>query len=171
MLIYTKSSSSSSQHQPDCKHLITSVPSPQFYCGDFQSPHTDWRHNNNSDDGYCLVRWANSYNLAIRYNPKDTASFHSGRWNTSTNLNLVFCRIGPDRLLPHRLVLEKFPRLLHRTSLITLTRLTLPVPGRPLKRWNFRRANWSKYISLTNQLVTKLPYPELPDVNEAYQNF
>ena len=48
-----------------------------------------------------------------------TASFYSGRWNTGTNPDLAFTSIGPNSCLPDRHVLDKFPRLQHRPSLIT----------------------------------------------------
>ena len=95
-------------------------PHPCLYAGDFNSPHVDWGYNSSSVDGECLLAWANSNNLALLHNPKDEPSFHSGRWNTGTNPDLAFTSVGPDSRLPHRRVLEKFPRSQHRPSLITL---------------------------------------------------
>ena len=47
--------------------------------------------------------------------------------------------------------MEKFPRSQHRPSLITPTRFAHPVPSKPVKRWNFRKAKWIHYIlSQTN---------------------
>ena len=66
--------------------------------------------------------------------------------------------------------MEKFPRSQHRASLITPPRLSLPVPGRPVKRWNFRKANWSHYNSLTNKLARNLPSPDSTNVDQAYQD-
>ena len=66
--------------------------------------------------------------------------------------------------------MEKFPRSQHRPSLITPPRLSLPVPGRPVKRWNFRKANWSHYNSLTNKLARNLPSPDSTNVDQAYQD-
>ena len=124
---------------------------PCLYAGDFNCPHVDWGYNTNSADGDCLLAWASSNNLALLHDSKDEPSFHSGRWNTGTNPDLAFTTVGRDSRLPYRRVLEKFPRSQHRPSLITPPRLSLPVPGRPVKRWNFRKANWSHYNSLTNR--------------------
>ena len=41
----------------------------------------------------------------------------------------------------------------------------------PVKRWNFPKANWSHYISLTNKLARRLPSPDSNDVNQVYQDF
>ena len=114
---------------------------PCLYASDFNCPYVDWGYNTNSADGDCLLAWASPNNLALLHNPKDEPSFHSGRWNTGTNPDLAFTTVGPDSRLPYRRVLEKFPRSQHRPSLITPPRLSLPVPGRPVKRWNFRKAN------------------------------
>ena len=54
---------------------------PSLYADDFNSSHADWVYNNNSVDEDCLATWANSSNPAFLYHSKDTASFHSGRWN------------------------------------------------------------------------------------------
>ena len=135
-------------------------PHPCLYAGDFNSPHTEWGYNSNSTDGTCLAAWASTNNLVLLHNPKDAASFHSCRWNTGTNPDLAFSSVGPDSRLPHRRVLEKFPRSQHRPSLITPPRLFLPIPGMPVKRWNFRKANWSHYISLTNKLGRRLQSPD-----------
>ena len=99
------------------------------------------------------------------------ATFHSGRWNTGTNPDLTFISVGPDSHVPGRRILEKFPRLQHRPSLIVPPRLALPVPSKHVKRRNFRKASWSHYNALTNKLVKSLWPPDSPDVDLAYQDF
>ena len=98
-------------------------PHPCLHAGGFDCQHVDWGYDANSANGECLVGWASTNNLALLHNPKDTASFHSGRWNTSTNPDLAFVSIDSDSRLPGRLVLEKFPRSQHRPSLITSSSL------------------------------------------------
>ena len=105
---------------------------PSCYAGDFNSPHTDFVYNNNSADEDCYIAWANFNNLALLYNPNDTASFFSGHWNT--DFNLAFCSIGPDGRLPKGRVFEKFPRSQRRLSLITPPWLIFPLPGRSIVR-------------------------------------
>ena len=62
-------------------------------------------------------------------------------------------------------------RLQHRLSLIVSPRLALPVPSEPVKRWNFRKANWSHYNTLTNKRAKIWLPPDSPDVDLAYQDF
>ena len=99
------------------------------------------------------------------------ATFHSGRWNTGTNPDLTFVSVGPDSRVSDRRILEKLPRSQHRLSLVAPPRLALSVSSKPVKRWNFRKANWSHYNSLTNKLAKRLLPPDSPDVDLAYQDF
>ena len=101
-----------------------------LYSGNFNCLHVNW---GNSADGECLVAWASFSGLVPLYDPKDMATFHSGHWNTGTNPDLAFVSVGPDSRLPDRHILEKFPRSLHRPSLIVPPRLTLSVPSMPVK--------------------------------------
>ena len=118
-------------------------PHPVLYAGDFNCPHVNWGYRTSSVDGECLVAWASLNGLVPLHDPKDVATFHSGRWNTGTNPDLTFVSVGPDSRVPDRRVLEKFHRSQHQPSLIVPPRLALPVPSKAAKRWNIRKANWS----------------------------
>ena len=107
-------------------------PHPVLYSGDFNCPHVNWGYSSNSADGECLVAWASLNGLVPLHDPKDMATFHSGRWNIGTNPDLAFVSVGPDSRLPDRRILEKFPRSQHRPSLIVPPRLTLLVPSTPV---------------------------------------
>ena len=100
-------------------------PHPCLYAGDFNCRHADWDYDDNSPDGECLACWASINCLALLYNPKDAASFYSGRWNTGPNPDLAFASVGPNSCLPNRRVLEKFPRSQHRTPFITPPRFAM----------------------------------------------
>ena len=41
----------------------------------------------------------------------------------------------------------------------------------PVKQWNFRKAKWSHYNALTNQLAKSSLPPDTSDVDRAYQDF
>ena len=114
-----------------------------------------------------MADWKNINCLALLYNAKDAASFYSGRWNTGTNPDLAFASVGPNIRLPDRHVLEKFPRSQHRPSLITPPRFAMAVPSMPVKRWNFPKAKWSHYITLTNKFAKTLLAPDSLDVDAA----
>ena len=54
-------------------------PHPVLYSGDFNYPHVNWGYSSNSADGECLVAWASLNGLVPLHDPKDMATFHSGR--------------------------------------------------------------------------------------------
>ena len=146
-------------------------PHPVLYAGDFNCPHVNWGYRTSSADGECLVAWASLNGLVPLHNPKDVDTFRSGSWNTGTNPDLTFVSVGPDSGIPDRPILEKFPWSQDPPSLIVPPRLALSVPIKPVKQWNFRKANWSHYNALVNKLAKSLLPPDSPDVNLAYQDF
>ena len=114
---------------------------PVLYAGDFNCPHANWGYKTSSPDGECLVTWACFNGLVPFHDPKNEAIFHSRRWNTGTNPYPTFVTVGSGSGVSDRPILEKFPTSQHRPSLIVPPRLALPVPSKPVKRWNFRKAN------------------------------
>ena len=124
-----------------------------------------------SADGESLDTWATSNNLGLLYDSKQTASFFSRHWNVGTNPDLAFAIFGQDSRLPDRRVLGKFPRSQQRPSLITPPRFKVPAHSDPVKRWNFRKADWNRFCLLTSESVESLPPPDTPDIERAYQNF
>ena len=89
---------------------------------------------------------------------------------TRENQDLAFARVGPNSHLPDRRVLAKFSRSQHRPSLIAQPKFAMAVPSMPVNRWNFRKANWSHYIALTNKFAKTLLPPDSLDVDAAYQD-
>ena len=83
-------------------------------------------------------------------NPKQPDSFHSGRWNTTSNPDLAFAHM-PDSSV-HRIVLDRFPKSQHRPSLIDQDNTIEPVPTKPVKRWNFRKQQDFWYESIARSL-------------------
>ena len=75
---------------------------------------------------------------------------------------------GPS---PHRVILDPFPKSQHRPSLIVPVNPIQPVKTKPVKRWNFRKANWEKFSKLADQAVSSLPPPTRLDLDQAYADF
>ena len=162
-------------YKPPTERLTpTAIPvftHPCLYAGDFNCQHTDWGYNYTSQDGECLADWASKNTLALLYNPKDVPSFFSGRWKSGTNPDLAFASTGLHSWNLDRCILEVFPRSQHRPSLIRSTKVMASVPNEPYKRWNFRKANWERYSSITDKLAQDLPSPDSSCVDKAYQSF
>ena len=141
--------------QPDSIPVFTS---PCIYAGDFNCRSTTWGYSSSNPDGDILEDWASASGVHL-YDPKQPDSFHSGRWNTTTNADLAFVNlVGPA---PSRIILDHFPKSQHRPSLIISESPISPIPSKPVKRWNFCKANWTRFESLVDSGVDNLPPPPL----------
>ena len=76
-----------------------------------------------------------------------------------------------DNRLPDRRISGKFPRSQHRPSLISPPKLAHPKPSKPVKRWNFCKANWDHYSNLTHKLAKSILPPESQNIDQVYQCF
>ena len=158
---------------PPTRLTPTSLPSfgnQCIYAGDFNCQHSEWGYHMCSADGDALTAWASANDLTLLYDPKEPASFHSQRWNSDTNPDLAFVHTA-DTGIPTRRVLEKFPRSQHRPSLISSPCLAAPIACKPVKRWNFRKANWETFKQMTDVATSQLPPPDTADTEDAYKAF
>ena len=73
---------------------------PVLYTGDFNCPHVNWGYRTNCADSECVVAWSSLNGLVPLHDPKDVATFKSGRWNTGTNPDLTFVSVGSDSCVP-----------------------------------------------------------------------
>ena len=119
---------------------------------------------------YFLHVWHLLGCLTWMYDPKELASFHSQRWNSDTNPDLAFAHTV-DTGIPTRRVLDKFPRSQHRPSLISSPCITAPIACKPVKRWNFRKANCETFKQMTDVATSQLPPPDPADTEDAYKAF
>ena len=55
-------------------------------------------------------------------------------------------------------------------SLHNATEAQVPAQSDPVKRWNFRKADWKHFYLLTNESVERLPPPDTSNVERAYQD-
>jgi len=55
--------------------------------------------------------------------------------------------------------------------LITPPGFKVPAHSDPVKRWNFCKAGWKCFCLLTGVSVERLPPPDTPDIERAYQDF
>jgi len=85
--------------------------------------------------------------------------------------DLTFASFGQDSRLSDSRVLGKFPRSQHRPSLITPPRLKVPAHIDPVNHWSFRKADWKCFCLLTGEFVERLPPPDTPNIERAYQDF
>ena len=84
-------------------------------------------------------------------------------------LIVAFASSAEDQPSPTRRVLEKFPRSQYRPSLITPVPPVAPTSSKPVRRWNFRKAEWDKFKLLTNIAAGTLPLFEDTDLDTSYK--
>ena len=85
-------------------------PHPVLYAGDFNCPRVNWGYRTSNADGEFLVVLARLNGLDPLHVQKDVATFHSGRWSTGTNPDLIFVSAGPYSRVFDRRILEKYSR-------------------------------------------------------------
>ena len=129
--------------------LLPSFGNQCIYAGDFNCQHSEWGYHMCSADGDSLTVWASANGLTLLYDPKEPASFHSQGWNSDTSHDLAFAHTA-DTGIPTRRVLDEFPRSQHRPPLIYSPCLAAPIACKPVKRWNFRKANWETFKQMTD---------------------
>ena len=138
--------------------------------GDFNCRHESWGYPDSNIDGENLAAWCAINSLYTLFDPKQPASFHSGRWNRGTNPDIAFCT-KINGTTPAREVLNLFPRSQHRSSFIHTQPLLNFTKSSPIPRWNFRKADWDLFCEMANKLADDLPTPKKVNLNEACQQF
>ena len=90
---------------------------PCIYSGDFNCRSATWGYSSTNPDGDALEDWASASGMHPLYDSKQPNSFHSGRWNMTSNPDLAFVNLdGPD---PVCVILDHFLKSQHKPSLIT----------------------------------------------------
>ena len=92
-------------HPPPATLDINSLPIPTdnfIAAGDLNCTHENWVYSDSSLNKN-LANWATTNNLLTLYDPKQPASFISGRWQQGTNPDLTFStqiyRTTPERYI------------------------------------------------------------------------
>ena len=148
---------------------LPDAPVPAVYAGDFNCWLTVWGYKTTNHDGESLAECSSSADAVLLFDPKEPRSFISRRWDTETNPNRVFGKTIRQEPLPVQYVLDRFPRSQHRPSLITTPSLIQSTEGKPVRWWNFRKANWSDFTADVNTATKDLPVTTSSNIDEAYE--
>ncbi|XP_049804080.1 uncharacterized protein LOC126242840 [Schistocerca nitens] len=146
------------------------LPNPQHpavIIGDFNSHHPRWGYQS-CDKGLMLADWADINNYTLIYDAKDTPTFCSGAWGTTSTPDLCFVSSGETGIaLPSkRTVLSRIPRSQHRPVIIDLGIQIPVIKSPPIARWNLRKANWVKFKDTIENNVNRIP-----PIPENYDRF
>ena len=105
--------------------------------------------------GEQLTDWASTADLNLLFDPKQPKTFHSGRWQIGTNLDLCFSRGLPMMAL--RRVLVPFPKSQH---FLTVVHIGIEIPlvhSQPKPSWNFRKADWTAFTKAAESKIEDIP--------------
>lgn len=120
--------------------------------GDFNSHSEAWGYPESDRRGEEVEDWQIEKNLLLLNDPDDTPTFFSRRWLTSTTPDLAFATNDVSRKST-RMVLEQLGGSDHKPVKISIDMNFKPHQAKAFPRWNFKRANWEKFATLTDQLA------------------
>ena len=123
----------------------TNVPLLQFK----RWRHIDWGYNTASSNGESLADWAANNHLALLFTRRNQTVSIPGAGEQGQTLTWL-SRVSTQTALYQTDVCLKFPRSQHRPSLIMAPKLVAPIPSAPVKRWNFKKADWNQCCLLTS---------------------
>jgi ribonuclease HI len=136
--------------------------------GDFNSHSPSWGYKELDKRGEELEQWQDENKLILLYHPDDTDTFYSRRWKDSFTPDLAFAT--PDiQKIAQRTVNNQLGGSDHRPVTITLTleglqeKTTLPT------RWNYKKANWPLFSSLTDKYTLDMAIGK--DLNKTISFF
>lgn len=132
---------------------------PFFVGGDFNSHNPLWGYNDTNRDGLNVADWMIREDLTLLYNSTDPGTFRSARWNRSYTPDLCFVskNIDGSAQPATRRILRGFPNSQHRPIVVEIGLKVPFVRADKKNRWNFNKADWTKFAQIIDQTVTRIP--------------
>lgn len=115
-----------------------------------------WGYNDLDESGQALETGAETNDLVLIHDPKQPASFKSGRWKRGYNPDLVFVS-STIRSRCIKTVCSPIPRTQHRPIMCEIVPVVRPLQV-PLKRqFNYLKANWEQYSQTVDKALMNVP--------------
>ncbi|GFR88202.1 RNA-directed DNA polymerase from mobile element jockey [Elysia marginata] len=123
--------------------------------GDFNSHSQSWGYDEMDHRGEEAENWQIDQNLQLLNDPEDQDTCYSRRWRTTSTLDLDFATDDIAKCKT-RTVQDQLARSDHRPIMLTVDlnmkrSLTYTPP-----RWNYKKANWSKFARRSDILTTRI---------------
>ena len=148
-------------------NALPAVEDHYLVVGDFNSHSQSWGYDQIDKRGEEVENWQDDHRLNLINTPEDQPTFYSGRWRTTSTLDLAFRTDDIDGQI-NREVREQLGGSDHRPVLLTFS--TYISCESTLPRWNCKKADWTLYSQLTDQ-VTKHIRVEGRDINKVVKDF
>ncbi|KAI5742625.1 hypothetical protein M8J77_009365 [Diaphorina citri] len=127
----------------------------QIVLGDFNCHNTQWGYNETDKNGEDLENWVESQKLKLIHDPKQPASFNSGRWRRGYNPDNIFVSENiAQQTTKH--VEKHIPKSQHRPISCAITAAVRPhiVPFK--RQFNFKKAKWDRFAAHLDQEIVKI---------------
>ena len=124
--------------------------------GDFNSHSTAWGYEQNDCNGDLVEAWAEASNFSLTHDAKLPKSFDSARWKRGYNPDVAFVSTGIASM-SQRGELDPIPRTHHRPITITIRSLVTATHCPFRRRFNLKKANWSKFTNEIDQAIANIP--------------
>lgn len=121
--------------------------------GDFNSHSERWGYNHTDARGGEVEDWEIDSNLHLINRADDPPTFYSRRWLSTSTPDLGFTTFD----LAHKMERYVLPQLAgsdHKPIKLTLQLHNVPLTTKPLPRWNYKRADWNEFQTLTDKLCS-----------------
>lgn len=140
-------------------HVLKTFSHPAVYLGDFNSHHELWKYKENDVNGDALIKWAEDEHLYLVFDAKDKGTFQSAAWKREYNPDLCFVSTDSNNtpLATTRKVLSEFPHSQHRPIIMEIGTQIPLITSIPRPRWNFGRADWSKFSTELDKCLGWIP--------------
>ena len=103
-----------------------------------------------------MEAWAEASNFSLIHDAKLPKSFDSARWKRGYNPDVAFVSTRIASLC-QRGVLDPFPRTQHRPITITIRSPVTATHCPFRRRFNLKKANWSKFTNEIDQAIANIP--------------
>ena len=145
-------------YAPSDKDLkLHTINIPQNNCiivGDFNSHSPSWGYSELDNRGEEVEEWQVLNNLQLLVNPSDEPTFYSRRWKTTSTPDLAFTSSDMSGAT-NRSVLPPLATSDHKPIAIMLAS-EVNQKGNTLPRWNYKKADWANFETLTNQFTSAI---------------
>lgn len=143
--------------------------------GDFNSHSEAWGYAESDQRGEEIEDWQIDQKLLLINDPDDAPTFYSRRWLTTTTPDLALATEDLARKTTRR-ILDQLGGSDHRPVLLTLDLNFKPPEEKCFPRWNYKKANWTRFSQLTDEAALKINNKQdhinkkIRDFNQALLN-
>ena len=123
--------------------------------GDFNSHSEAWGYPESDRKGEEIEEWQVDTKLLLINDPEDPPTFYSRRWLTTTTPDLALATENIARKTT-REVLNQLGGSDHKPVLLSVDLNYKPSEPKSLPRWNYKKANWTKFSVLTDEAALKI---------------